>query len=327
MDRQEVITLAKEVIEKEKEGLERLIEVIDEEFVKAVDLILSRQGRVIVTGIGKSGIVGKKIAATMTSLGTPAIFLHPTESLHGDLGIVSKDDVILAISKSGNSDEFVTLLPLFKRWDIPIIAITANSNSELARQADVIITLPSVKEACPYDIAPTVSTTLTMAIGDALAIVLAYEKNFKIEDFAELHPGGAIGKRIWVKVKDMMLTGKRHVPVVHENASMEQVILEMTSKRGITSVVDDEGRVVGVFTDGDLRRLLERELTNKQDIFKLRAKDVMTRNPKVIKKDELATRAARLMEQHGITALIVVDDQNRPIGIIHLHDLMRARVV
>ncbi len=327
MDRQQVIELAKEVIQREKEGLEKLIEEINEEFVRAVDLILSRRGRVIVTGIGKSGIVGKKIAATMTSLGTPAIFLHPTESLHGDLGIVSKDDVILAISKSGNSDEFVTLLPLFKRWDIPIIAITANSDSELARQADVIITLPKVKEACPYDIAPTVSTTLTMAIGDALAIVLAYEKNFRIEDFAELHPGGAIGKRIWVKVKDMMLTGKKHVPVVHENASMEQVILEMTSKRGITSVVDDSGRVVGVFTDGDLRRLLERELTNKQDIFKLRAKDVMTKNPKVIKKDELATKAARLMEKHGITALIVVDDHNRPIGIIHLHDLMRARVV
>ena len=327
MDKKQVITLAREVIRKEKEGLEKLIEAIDEEFARAVELILSRKGRVIVTGIGKSGIVGKKIAATMTSLGTPAIFLHPTESLHGDLGIVSRDDVILAISKSGNSDEFVTLLPLFKRWDIPIIAITANRDSELSRQADVIIALPGVKEACPYDIAPTVSTTLTMAIGDALAIVLAYEKNFRLEDFAELHPGGAIGKRIWVKVEDMMLTGEKYVPVVREDASMEEVILEMTSKRGITSVVDREGRVVGVFTDGDLRRLLERELTNKQDIFRLKARDVMTRNPKVIKKDELATRAAHLMEQHGITALIVVDDHNHPIGIIHLHDLMRARVV
>ncbi len=327
MDKKQVITLAREVIRKEKEGLEKLIEAVDEEFARAVELILSRKGRVIVTGIGKSGIVGKKIAATMTSLGTPAIFLHPTESLHGDLGIVSRDDVILAISKSGNSDEFVTLLPLFKRWDIPIIAITANRDSELSRQADVIIALPGVKEACPYDIAPTVSTTLTMAIGDALAIVLAYEKNFRLEDFAELHPGGAIGKRIWVKVEDMMLTGEKYVPVVREDASMEEVILEMTSKRGITSVVDREGRVVGVFTDGDLRRLLERELTNKQDIFRLKARDVMTRNPKVIKKDELATRAAHLMEQHGITALIVVDDHNHPIGIIHLHDLMRARVV
>ena len=327
MDREEILKIAKEAIRRERLGLEKLEKTLGDEFVKAVELINERKGRVIVTGIGKSGIVGKKIAATMTSLGTPAIFLHPTESLHGDLGIVSKDDVILAISKSGNSDEFYTLIPLFKRWDIPIIAITANKNSELAKHADVLIILPDVKEACPYDIAPTVSTTLTMAIGDALAIVLAYMKNFKLNDFAELHPGGAIGKKFWVRVEDMMLTGEKHVPVVNEDATMEEVILEMTSKRGITSVVDKEGRVVGVFTDGDLRRLLEKELSNKQDIFKLHARDVMTRNPKVITKNELATKAARLMEQYGVTALIVVDEDRHPIGIIHLHDLMRARVV
>ena len=327
MDSEEILKIAREVIRREKLGLIRLEKAIGDEFVKAVELILKRKGRVIVTGIGKSGIVGKKIAATMTSLGTPAIFLHPTESLHGDLGIVSKDDVILAISKSGNSDEFYTLIPLFKRWDIPIIAITANRNSELAKHADVLIVLPNVKEACPYDIAPTVSTTLTMAIGDALAIALAYKKNFKLDDFAELHPGGAIGKKFWVRVEDMMLTGEKHVPIVKEDATMEEVILEMTSKRGITSVVDDKGRVVGVFTDGDLRRLLEKELTNKKDIFKLHARDVMTRNPKVITKNELATKAARLMEQYGVTALIVVDEERHPIGIIHLHDLMRARVV
>ena len=327
MDREEILKIAKEAIRRERLGLEKLEKTLGDEFVKAVELILGRNGRVIVTGIGKSGIVGKKIAATMTSLGTPAIFLHPTESLHGDLGIVSKDDVILAISKSGNSDEFYTLIPLFKRWDIPIIAITANKNSELAKHADVLIILPDVKEACPYDIAPTVSTTLTMAIGDALAIALAYVKNFKLDDFAELHPGGAIGKKFWVRVEDMMLTGEKHVPIVNEDATMEEVILEMTSKRGITSVVDKEGRVVGVFTDGDLRRLLEKELINKQDIFKLHAKDVMTRDPKVITKNELATKAARLMEQYGVTALIVVDEDRHPIGIIHLHDLMRARVV
>ena len=327
MDREEILKIAKDAIHRERVGLEKLEKTIGEDFVKAVELIRSRKGRVIVTGIGKSGIVGKKIAATMTSLGTPAIFLHPTESLHGDLGIVSKDDVILAISKSGNSDEFYTLIPLFKRLDIPIVAITANRDSELAKHADVLIILPNVKEACPYDIAPTVSTTLTMAIGDALAIVLAYMKNFKLDDFAELHPGGAIGKKFWVRVEDMMLTGEKHVPIVDEDATMEEVILEMTSKRGITSVVDKDGRVVGVFTDGDLRRLLEKELTNKQDIFKLHARDVMTKNPKVITKNELATKAARLMEQYGVTALIVVDEDRHPIGIIHLHDLMRARVV
>ncbi len=327
MDKDKILNLAREVIEKEKTGLEKLIETIGDEFVKAIEIILSRKGRVIVTGIGKSGIVGKKIAATMTSLGTPAIFLHPSESLHGDLGIVSKDDVVLAISKSGNSDEFNTLIPLFKRWDLPVIAITANRDSELAKHADVLIEIPDVKEACPFDVAPTVSTTITMAIGDAMAIVLADQKNFELDDFAALHPGGAIGKRIWVKVKDMMLTGKKYVPIVSEDATMEEVILEMTSKRGITSIVDKDGRVVGVFTDGDLRRLLEKELVNKKDIFKLKAKDVMTRNPKVITPNELATKAARLMEKYGVTALIVIDEERRPVGIIHLHDLMRERVV
>ncbi len=327
MDKPEILQLAREVIEKEKVGLEKLIDTLGDEFVRAVETILSSKGRVIVTGIGKSGIVGKKIAATMTSLGTPAIFLHPSESLHGDLGIVSKDDVVLAISKSGNSDEFNTLIPLFKRWDLPVIAITANRDSELAKHADILIEIPDVKEACPFDVAPTVSTTITMAIGDAMAIVLANQKDFKLNDFAELHPGGAIGKKIWVKVRDMMLTGKKYVPVVSEDATMEEVILEMTSKRGITSVVDKDGHVVGVFTDGDLRRLLERELVNKKDIFKLRARDVMTRNPKVITPDELATKAARLMEKYGVTALIVIDEERKPVGIIHLHDLMRERVV
>lgn len=327
MDKEKILRLAKEVIEREKAGLEKVIDSLGDEFVKAVEIILSSKGRVIVTGIGKSGIVGKKIAATMTSLGTPAIFLHPSESLHGDLGIVSKDDVVLAISKSGNSNEFNTLIPMFKRWDLPVIAITANRDSELAKHADVLVEIPDVKEACPFDVAPTVSTTITMAIGDAMAIVLADQKNFKLDDFAALHPGGAIGKRIWIKVKDMMLTGKKYVPVVREDATMEEVILEMTSKRGITSIVDKDGRVVGVFTDGDLRRLLEKELANKKDIFKLRARDVMTRNPKVITQDELATKAARLMEKYGVTALIVIDEERKPIGIIHLHDLMRERVV
>ncbi len=325
MNDEEILRLGKEVIASEIAGLKQLLEGLDENFVKAVRLILkhSPQGRVIITGVGKSGIVGKKLAATMTSMGTPAIFLHPTESLHGDLGIVGKDDVVIAISKSGESDEFRALIPLLKRWGLPIIAITANPKSQLAQMADIVLDIKISHEACPYDIAPTTSTTATMALGDALAIALMNEKGIRVEDFAALHPGGSIGKRFWLKVEDMMLTGEKYVPVVREDASMKEVILEMTSKRGITSVVDEENRVVGVFTDGDLRRLLERE----KDIFRFRARDVMTRNPKTIKKHELAIKAARKMEEFGITALIVVDDENHPIGIIHLHDLMRARVV
>ncbi len=325
MSDEEILELGRNVIRSEIKGLTELLNGLGQSFVDAVKLILehSPNGRVIVTGVGKSGIVGKKIAATLTSMGTPAIFLHPTESLHGDLGIVGKDDVVIAISKSGESDEFRALIPLLKRWGLPIIAITASPGSQLAQLADIVIDLSVTREACPYDIAPTTSTTATMALGDALAIVLMNEKGLKVEDFAALHPGGAIGKKFWLKVEDMMLTGEKYVPVVPEDASMKEVILEMTSKRGITSVVDSENRVVGVFTDGDLRRLLERE----KDIFSLKARDVMTKNPKTIKKHELAIKAARKMEEFGITALIVVDEDKHPIGIIHLHDLMRARVV
>ncbi len=318
-----IIDLAKQVIDDEIAGLKNLRENLGEEFLKAVKLIKECNGRVIVSGLGKSGIVARKIAATLTSLGTPAIHLHPTESLHGDLGIVGKNDVLIAISKSGEVEEFSVLIPLLKRWGIPIIAITANPDSELARQSDVVLDIHLEREARPLEVVPTVSTTVTMALGDALAIALLHEREFKLEDFASIHPGGAIGKKLWLKVSDMMLTGKEHVPVVHLNSTMKEVILEMTTKRGITSVVDDDGKVVGVITDGDLRRLLER-VSNP---FHLTAKMVMTTNPKVITPDELAVTAARKMEQYGITALIVIDKSRKPIGIIHLHDLMRNRVV
>ncbi len=319
----DILELAREVLTEEIRGLERLRDRLGSAFWQAVQLIKGRKGRVIVTGVGKSGIVAKKIAATLTSLGTPAIYLHPTESLHGDLGIVDKDDVVLAISKSGESDEFHVLIPLLKRWGLPIIAITANPESDLAQQADLTLLIDVPKEAGPLEVVPTVSTTVTMALGDALAVALLYEKDFRLEDFVSLHPGGAIGKKLWYRVRDMMLTGSEHVPVVQTDSSMKEVILEMTTKRGITSVVDEEGRVVGVITDGDLRRLLER-VSNP---FHLTARDVMTTHPKVIGPDELAVTAARKMEEYGITALIVIDEERRPIGIIHLHDLMRARVV
>lgn len=322
MKEEEIIKIAKEVIEKEAQGVLSLKERLGDQFIKAIRIILSKN-RVIITGVGKSGIVGKKIAATLTSMGTPSIFLHPTESLHGDLGIVGKDDVMLAISKSGQSDEFHILVPLIKRWGIPVIAITANEDSELAKNSDLVLLLPNNHEACPYDVAPTVSTTATMALGDALSIVLLYEKKLRISDFAAYHPGGTIGRRFWLRVEDMMLTGPENVPVVKRDTGMKGVILEMTTKRGITSVVDENNRVVGVITDGDLRRLLERET----DIFSLKASDVMNKNPKIIDKDSLAVEAANKMERYGITALIVVDDKESPIGIVHLHDLMRQRVV
>ncbi len=322
-----LLRIARAVLERERKGIQQLLDQLDgplgTAFAEAVQVIKNARGRVVVTGLGKSGIVAKKIAGTLTSLGTPAIYVHPTESLHGDLGIVSPEDVVLAVSKSGRSDEFQVLIPLLKRRGLKIIAITADPNSDLARQADVVLNIGVREEADPMNLVPTVSTTVSMALGDALAIALLYEKDFRLEDFVNLHPGGSIGKKYWYRVRDMMLTGEEHLPVVPEDASMRDVILEMTAKRGITSVVDPENRVVGVITDGDLRRLLQRE----PNPFHLKARDVMTRNPKIIGPDELAAVAARKMEQYGITALIVVDEERHPIGIIHLHDLMKAGVV
>lgn len=318
------IEIGREVLEIEIQALKDLSESLDYNFKKACECLYLTKGRVILSGIGKSGIIGKKIAATLTSLGTPAIFLHPTESLHGDLGIISKDDVFIGISKSGESDEFRMLIPLVKRIGVPVIAITSSLNSELAQLADIILHVPIEREACPYDMAPTSSSTAMLALGDALAICVMNMKGVKLEEFAAYHPGGSIGKRLWLRVEDMMLTEEEHVPMVREDASMQEVILEMTRKRGITSVVSEDGQLLGVFTDGDLRRLLEKKGGN---LFKLKAKDVMNPEPKVIGPGQLAVEAARKMEKYGVTALIVVDNRKKVIGIIHLHDLMKAKVV
>ncbi len=323
IEKQSIISRAREVLKLEAKGIEKITALIGDEFVKAVELILNTKGKLIVSGLGKSGIVGKKIAATFTSTGTPALYLHPSESLHGDLGVVSEDDTAFFISKSGQTDELQILLPFFKRKNIPLIAMTANKDSELAKASDVLLHIPVDKEACPYDLAPTVSTTVFLALGDALAIVVMEQKKFKAEDFAALHPGGVIGKRFWLKVQDMMVKGK-DVPIVHKDSPMKDVIIEMTQKRGITSVVDDDGKVIGVITDGDLRRLLEKSW---EKIFTYKAYEVMTTNPKIIGPDALAYAAAKKMEEYKITALIVVDDSNRPIGVIHLHDLMKANVI
>lgn len=317
----EIIESGKETIRKESLAVSRLVDRIGRSFEAAVETIFSCKGKVIVTGIGKSGIIAKKVAATFSSTGTPAFFLHPAEGIHGDVGLVGEDDVALAISKSGETDEVNHLIPVFKRLGVLVIAIVGNLDSRLARSADIIIDVSVDSEACPNGLAPTCSTTSALAMGDALAVALLSLRDFKPEDFARLHPGGKLGKRL-ARVEDMMLTGT-YVPMVRRDSLMKEAILEMTAKRGITSVVEDDGRLAGVITDGDLRRLLEKT----SDIFSLRCDEVMTKNPKTIDKDSLAAKGVKMMEDHGITALLVVNDEKRPIGVMHLHDLMRAGVV
>jgi len=314
---------AKEVIRKEAKAVLDLERKIDQQFEKAVELILRCKGRVIVSGIGKSGIIARKIAATLTSTGTPAFFLHPTEGTHGDVGMVRKNDVVIAISKSGGTDEVYQLIPLFKRVGVPIITFTGNPKSPLAEKSDVVIDVSVDEEACPYNLIPTSSTTATLVMGDALAIALLEERHFSSEDFALLHPGGQLGRKLLLKVSDIMHIGDE-IPMVSEETNMKEVILEMTSKRlGTTSVVNEKGELVGIFTDGDLRRLVEKT----DEIFDLKAKQAMTKNPKTIDSDELAAKALNMMESYSITSLIITNGKKEPIGIVHLHDILKAGVV
>jgi len=320
--KKEIIKKAKEIVKKEADELLSLQKRIGGNFVKAVEAIYNCKGKVIVSGIGKSGIIGRKIAATLSSTGTPAYHLHPTEGIHGDVGLVTKNDVVIAISKSGETEELFRLIPTLKRIGAFIIAFTGNSHSTLAKQSDVVLDISVDEEACPYNLVPTSSTAVTLALGDALALCLFHLKNLKPKDFALFHPGGIIGRKLLTKVEDVMLTGS-YVPIVPVKASMKETILEMTSKRGITTVVDSKGKITGVITDGDLRRLLEK----RSDIFKMSAGEIMTFNPRTVKKEELAINAVKLMEAYGITSIPVVNTTNRPIGIIHLHDLMRLGIV
>lgn len=318
-----IIEKAKEVIRKEAEAILNLEKKINSEFQKAVEIILRCRGRVIVTGIGKSGIIGKKIAATLNSTGTAALFLHPVEGLHGDLGLVRRDDVVIAITKSGETEELQQLFPLFKRLGVPIISLTGSPGSQTAEKSDVVIDVSVDEEACPNNLVPTSSTTAALVMGDALAIALLEERHFSAEDFALLHPGGYLGKRLLLKVKDVMHAGAS-IPMVSEDANMKEVILEMTSKRfGATTVVNDKKELVGIFTDGDLRRLVERT----EEIFKLKAREVMIRNPKTIEEEALAAKALNRMEFFNITCLIVPNGNKEPVGILHLHDLLKAGVV
>jgi arabinose-5-phosphate isomerase len=319
LTKEEIIEKGKEVIRIEAESVANLIERIGKDFAESVEVIYKSKGRVILTGMGKSGLIARKIVATMNSTGTAAIYLHPTDALHGDLGMVRKEDVVIIISKSGTTDELARLFPMFKRLGVKIIAMSGKSDSDLAVESDIFLNISVKEEACPHDLAPTSSTTATLAMGDALAVVLLEKRNFTVEDFAFLHPGGSLGKRLSLKIKEIMISGDG-VPIVKENAELKDVIFEMTSKRlGTTSVVDAEGKLKGVITDGDLRRLLERTM----DINGLIAKDVMSKNPKVLQAEYLASFALQQMENYNITTLIIIDEKNKPAGIVHLHDLIK----
>lgn len=320
MNYNNIIKKAKDVIRIEAEAVARLEARIDESFVKAVEQIYNSKGRIIVTGMGKSGIIARKIVATMNSTGTPAIFLHPSDAVHGDLGIVRKEDVVICISKSGDTDEIQQLIPMFKRIGVPIISIVGNLNSSLARSSDIILDVSVKEEACPLDLAPTASTTAALAFGDALAIALLENHNFSREEFALYHPGGNLGKRLILKIEEIMVKDE-NVPRVTFDYSLKDVIIEITSKRlGATCVVDSEGILIGIITDGDLRRMLQKTT----DFSNLTAANIMTKNPKVIKKNILAALAIQEMESYNITQLIVVDDDKKPIGMVHLHDLVKA---
>lgn len=320
MDRKKIIEKAIHVLNIEGNSIIELEKKLDDNFVKAVEIIYKAKGRIIVTGMGKSGIIARKIVATMNSTGTPAIFLHPSDAVHGDLGIVRKDDVVIVISKSGNTHEIQQLIPMFKRIGVPIISLVGNLNSQLAEASDVVIDVSVKEEACPLALAPTASTTAALAMGDAIAVVLLDVRNFTREDFAQFHPGGILGKHLILKVEEMMVKGDS-VPKVLLSSPLNEVILEITSKRlGATCVVDQNNVLQGIITDGDLRRMLQR--TN--DFGTLTASQIMTKNPKTITQDVLAAVALQEMESFNITQLIVIDDERKPIGMIHLHDLVKA---
>ncbi|MCK6604343.1 MAG: KpsF/GutQ family sugar-phosphate isomerase [Ignavibacteriaceae bacterium] len=318
MTNEEIIASGKEVVKIESQAVANLWYNINEDFARAVKVIYDCTGRVVLTGLGKSGLIARKIVATMNSTGTAAIYLHPTDALHGDLGMVRREDVVILLSKSGATEELVNLVHMLKRMNVPLIGMLGNAKSKLGEAVDVVLDVTVGEEACPHDLAPTASTTASLVMGDALSVALLKLRGFSEADFAMLHPGGSLGKRLSLKISEIMYKGD-HVPVVTENTSLKESILEITSKRlGSTCVVNDSGKLSGFITDGDLRRLLEKNLP----INNLTAKDVMTANPKRISQDVLASFALQTMESFKITSLPVVDDDDKPIGIVHLHDLV-----
>lgn len=321
---EKVLERARAVLEIEAEAVRRLAPRLAEAFVAAHDIVLAARGRVVVTGMGKSGHVGGKIASTLASTGTPAFFMHPGEASHGDLGMIVADDVVVAISNSGESDEILRILPLIKRRGAKVIAITGRAQSTLAREADVHLDAAVEKEACPMNLAPTASTTAVLALGDALAVALLESRGFGSDDYALAHPGGALGRRLLLHVADVMHGGER-LPQVPAGATLKEAILEMSQKGlGMTAIVDAEGRVAGLFTDGDLRRTLEKH----DDIRDLKVADVMTRHPRTIGPGRLAAEAAQVMQAHRVSGrLLVVDESDRLVGALHVDDLLRAGVI
>ena len=318
-----LLALARQVLDIEVEALRAVSSRLDLQFADAVHLILACTGRVVVSGMGKSGHIGCKIAATLASTGTPSFFMHPGEASHGDLGMIAHDDVVLALSNSGESNEIVSIIPLIKRRGAKFIAMTGNPNSTMARVADVHLDASVDKEACPLNLAPTASTTAALALGDALAVALLDARGFSADDFARTHPGGSLGRRLLIHVRDVMHTGKA-LPQIDHDASLKTALLEMTEKGlGMTAVVDAAGKVAGVFTDGDLRRALEHAL----DLQQARVVDLMTHHPKTIHADELAVAAVEKMESLKINGLLVVDENNVLVGALNMHDLLKAGVV
>ena len=308
------------VLRMEQDALAEVERRLDDAFARAIETLAACRGRVIVSGVGKSGIIAHKIAATLTSTGTPATFLHPVESVHGDLGIVGPSDVAILLSKSGETEELFPLLQELKRLGVPVIALTGNRESTLARQADHALDTWVREEACPHDLAPTTSTTAMLALGDAIAVTLLEEKGFRREDFARLHPGGSLGRRL-LRVREVMVT--ESLPVLPPTSTMRDAIMPIAERRGTVAILDDEQRVLGVVTAGDLSRLMERD----EAFHRIPVAEVMIRTPKVAHADDLASAAVYQMERHGIMAMPVLDDAERMIGMVHLHDLMRARVV
>lgn len=319
----EILEIVKQTIKKESESIKKLLDYVDNEFVSAVKEIFNSKGRVIISGIGKSAIIGNKIVATLNSTGTPAIFMHAAEAIHGDLGIIQPDDVVICISKSGNTPEIKVLTPLVKSRGNKLIALVGNTDSYLAKSADYVLNCTVEKEACPNNLAPTSSTTAQLVLGDALAVALLYCKNFTAQDFARYHPGGSLGKRLYLKVSDLYV--KNEKTQVSLSTPLRDTLMEITSKRLGCTVVAEEDNILGIITDGDLRRMLNNK--NIIDTQTQTAEQIMTKNPKTITAEAFAVEAFTIMQQHHITQLIVTDENNKYLGIIHIHDLITEGII
>jgi len=323
MASQDFLTQARRVLDIERNAIDGLYSQLNDDFNTACSILMSCTGRVVVTGMGKSGHIGSKMAATLASTGTPAFFVHPGEASHGDLGMITEQDTVIAISNSGETGEIVSIIPVIKRLGVRLIAMTGNAQSTLATQADVHISIAVPEEACPLGLAPTASTTATLVMGDAIAVALLHARGFTADDFALSHPGGSLGKRLLLRVSDLMHTGER-IPAVREQAIISEALLEISRKGlGMTSIVDSEGQLQGIFTDGDLRRVLDQRI----DIHNTPISDIMTRHCVTVRPDVLAAKALKIMEDKKINGLIAVNQENQPVGAFNMHDLLRAGVI